>query len=58
MNSTVDFDVYGPKSSVNDMKCWTTYTGDLFIVVKVCAEPATDFKWAYCRRIVYQYATD
>ena len=39
MDSAADLDIWGPNCSVKDMKFWITYTGDLFIVVKVCIEP-------------------
>ena len=38
-----DFDVWAPDNSVKDMNCGTTYADDLFILVKVCIEPATLF---------------
>ena len=31
----------GTNCSVKDISCWTTTTGDLFIVLKVCVESAT-----------------
>ena len=41
MDFLVDVYVLRPNSSVKDMNCWIAYTGDLFIVVMVCVEPAT-----------------
>ena len=35
MNSSVDLDIWLPISSVKDMHCWTTNTGDLSITVKI-----------------------
>ena len=41
LDSAVGLDIRGPNNSSLDMKRWNTYTGDLFIVVKVCVEPVT-----------------
>ena len=35
IDSPVDLHVLESNSSVKSMNCWTTYIGDLFIVVKV-----------------------
>ena len=49
---------WGSISLVKDVNCLITYTGDLFVVVKVCAEPATLSGWAENRRMVHQCVTD
>ena len=40
------------------MNRWATYAGDLFIVAKVCGEPATLLELTNNRRMVPQCATD
>ena len=50
MNFSIDF--------AKDINNWTTYTGDLFIVVKVCVEPAAILEKVNYRRMVQQCATD
>ena len=38
------YDIWALNGSVKDMNHWTTITGDLFIVAKVCIEPAILFR--------------
>ena len=45
-------------SSVKDVNCWTTYVGDLFIVVNVCVESVSLSRDELITRMVYQCATD
>ena len=33
-----DLDVWEPNRSIKDENYWTTFTSDLFIVVKACVE--------------------
>ena len=44
--------VWMPQNWVKDMNSWTIYTGDLFIVVNVCAQPATLLGEADKKRMV------
>ena len=43
MDLYVDINSWDSNIPVKDIKFWTIYTGDLFIVTKVCEEPATPF---------------
>ena len=38
--------------------CWTSFTGDSFIVVKACVESATLFRWGDYWRMMHHYAAD
>ena len=58
MDSPVVLDVWGPNISVKDMNYSTTNTGDLFIVLKICVEPATFLGDSENRRMVIPYVTD
>ena len=51
MDCTVDFNI-----SVKDINCWTSYTGNLFIVVEFYVGPATFPGWAENRRTLHQYS--
>ena len=42
INSPINLDVWGPTSSVKEIYCRITYVGNLFIVVNICVEPATE----------------
>ena len=43
LNPSVNLDVFGPSSAVEDVNRLTTDTDDLFIAVKVCIEPTKLF---------------
>ena len=54
MDSPIILDLWGPNCTVKDVNGYTNYTGDLFVVVEPCIEPATLFEWANDRNIVNQ----
>ena len=43
IGSPVNLDLWRANSSLKNRKRWSMYTGDLFVVVKVCVETATYF---------------
>ena len=51
----IDLDIRRSNRSVKDMKGWTTYQVDSFIVVKFCVEPETLLEY---NRMVHQCAID
>ena len=57
-NSSIKVDVWGLNISVKDENYWTTYTGDLFIMVKAWIEPVTLFGWVDNRRMEHKYTMD
>ena len=45
MNSPVNLKEWGLNCSVKDKNCEKLYSGDLFIVEKICVVPAIFFGW-------------
>ena len=59
IDSPINLDFWGPKSSVKNENCLVTYIDYLFIVTKDCVEPATLFGWSYNKgRILIKCSTE